>query len=162
MTNFYIDSNVIIASEIPEEQFHDESKDFMECVIDNKKTDIVFYTSVFTFLELAAAMIRRTNNTDKTYSLLYRVRNSWKESIHPLPPIEPKKMTSFTKFVDILIETSLKFHTPASDTIHVQTIAKNRIDCVITWNKKHFSSMTEQIENLKILTPSEMMKEFKK
>ena len=129
----------------------------MQCVLKNKRTDIIFFTSVFTFLELASAMTRRTNDRDKTYSLLYRIKNSWKYSINPLPPMAPRKMTSFTRLVDTLIETSIRFHTSSADSIHAQTIAENKIDYVVTWNKKHFSDMTKQIQNLKVLTPSEMM-----
>lgn len=157
MTYIYIDSNVIVSAEIKEEPHYHESREFMKGVLGNRKTDIVFCTSVFTFLELASAMIRRTNDTDKTYSLLYRIKNSWKNSIHPLPPIPPKKLTSFTRLVDALIETSIKFRTRAADSIHAQTIAENKIDYVITWNKKHFSDMEKQIENLKVLTPSEIV-----
>jgi predicted nucleic acid-binding protein len=157
MTNIYIDSNVIVASEIEEEEHNHESREFMQYVLRNKKTDIIFFTSVFTFLELASAMTRRTNDRDKTYSLLYRIKNSWKYSINPLPPMAPRKMTSFTRLVDTLIETSIRFHTSSADSIHAQTIAENEIDYVVTWNKKDFSDMIKQIQNLKVLTPSEMM-----
>jgi predicted nucleic acid-binding protein len=162
MTNIYIDSDVIVASEIEEEEHHHESREFMQYVLRNKKTDIIFFTSVFTFLELASAMIRRTNDRDKTYSLLYRIRNSWKYSINPLPPIAPRKMTSFTRLVDTLIETSIRFHTTSGDSMHAQTISENKIDYVITWNKKHFSEVMKQIGNLKVLTPPEIMQELKK
>ena len=161
MTNIYIDSNVIVASEIKEEAYHRKSKEFMEFVRGNKRDEIVFFTSVFTFLELASAMIRRTNNEDKTYSLLYRIRNSWKSSIHPLPPIARRKMTSFTRLVDSLIETSIKFRTPSADSIHALTIAKNKMDYIVTYNKNDFLELVKQIENLKMLTPLEMINELK-
>jgi hypothetical protein len=114
MTNIYIDSNVIVSSEIKEELHHEESKEFMKFVRENRKNEIVFFTSVFTFLELSSAMIRRTNNEDKTYSLLYRIRNSWKSSIRPLPPLR-RKNASFTKLVDSLVEASIRFRTPSAD-----------------------------------------------
>lgn len=160
MTNIYIDSNVIVASEIKEEPYHCESKEFMDFVRGNNKIEIVFFTSVFTFLELSSAMIRRTNNEDKTYSLLYKIRNSWKSSIHPLPPMR-SKMTSFTKLVDSLVETSIKFRTPSADSIHALTIAENKIDYVVTLNKSDFLCLSRQIENLKMLTPAEMVEELK-
>jgi hypothetical protein len=69
----------MVASEIDNEKNHLESKKFMDYVLQSKKTDMKFFTSVFTFLELASAMIRRTKKQDKAYSLLYRVRNSWKK-----------------------------------------------------------------------------------
>ncbi len=153
----YIDSDVIVASEIKVEENHNESKRFMGYVLENESPDIAFYTSVFSFLELASAMIRRTGNADKAYSLLYRIRNSWKKSIKPLPPIPSKRRASFTGLVDTLIETSIKYRTPSADTIHAQTIAGYEIDCLVTWNKKHFSYMEQQIPNLKVLTPIEML-----
>ena len=72
--NIYIDSDVIVASEIDTEQHHVESKDFMKQVTENRGRHFVFFTSVFTSLELASAMIRRTQDRDKAYSLLYRVQ----------------------------------------------------------------------------------------
>ncbi len=158
----YIDSDVIVASEIEEEENHKESKNFMEHVLGSKSPDTVFYTSVFSFLELASAMIRRTSNSDKAYSLLYRIRNSWKKSIKPLPPLPAKYRASFTGLVDTLIETSIKYRTPSADTIHAQTVAGYEIDCLVTWNKKHFSDMEQQIPNLRILTPTEMLNELAK
>jgi hypothetical protein len=160
MTNIYIDSNVIVASEIEEESCYHESKEFIIFVLGNKEDNVVFFTSVFTFLELSSAMIRRTNNIDKTYSLLYRIRNSWKNSIHPLPPTR-KRMTSFTRMVDSLIEASIEFRTPSADSIHALTIAENKMDYFVTFNKNDFRGLLKRIENLKMLTPSEMMKELK-
>ncbi|MBA7604141.1 hypothetical protein ES703_11260 [subsurface metagenome] len=158
----YIDSNVIVASEIKEEENHIESKKFMEHVLGNRNPDITFSTSVFSFVELASAMIRRTSNSDRAYSLLYRIRNSWKKSIKPLPPIPAKHRTSFTGLVDTLIETSIKYHTPSADTIHAQTVAGYEVNYVVTWNKKHFSYMEQQIPNLTVLTPTEMLNELAK
>ena len=48
MIEIYIDSNVIVGSEIVEEEHHQESKEFMEYVIESKGTDTIFFTSVFT------------------------------------------------------------------------------------------------------------------
>lgn len=162
MIDIYIDSDVIVASEIEEEKNHTDSKRFMEYVLGNKSPSMTFYTSVFSFVELASAMIRRTSNSDKAYSLLYRIRNSWKKSIKPLPPIPAKLRTSFTGLVESLIETSIKYRTPSADTMHAQTIAGYEIDFLVTWNKKHFSYMESQIPNLKVLTPREMLEELAK
>jgi predicted nucleic acid-binding protein len=160
--DIYIDSDVIVASEIANENNHKESKKFMEYVLADKSKDTTYYTSVFSFLELASAMVRRTNNNDKAYSLLYRIRNSWKKSIKPLPPIPSRRRTSFTELVDTLIETSIKYRTPAADTIHAQTISGYEIDYVVTWNKRHFSCLERQFPNLKVLTPTEILTEFAK
>lgn len=162
MINIYIDSDVIVASEIKKELNHKESKKFMKYVIKSENSNVRFFTSVFTFLELASAIIRRTNNKDKAYSLLYRIRNTWKGFINPLPPIVSKKASSFTKLVDILIETSIRFRTPSGDTIHAQTEAENDIDYFITWNKKHFLVMEKQIKNLKVLSPTEVLEELER
>jgi len=156
--NVYIDSDVMVASEIKDEKNHTESKKFMDYVLKSKDKDIKFFTSIFTFLELASAMIRRTKNKDKAYSLLYRVRNSWKKFINPLPPME--KGTSFTTLVDNLIETTIKFKTPAGDTIHAHTFALNELNYFITWNTKHFKGMRRHLKQIKILTPTDVLKEF--
>lgn len=160
MTNIYIDSDVIVSAEIAAECNHEASKDFMQHVLKNNNPDVTFCTSVFTFLELASAMIRRTNDEDKAYSLLYRSRNSWKKLVKPLPPLPPKDMTSFPRLVDSLIETSIRFRTPSGDTIHAQTIAANEIDYLVTWNKKHFSHLSKHLGSLKVRTPAEALVEF--
>ncbi|MGA9365796.1 MAG: hypothetical protein WBW16_15650 [Bacteroidota bacterium] len=162
MINVYIDSDVIVASEIRAEENHIDSKKFMDYVLGQKSSEIRFFTSVFTFLELASSMIRRTGSMDKTYSLLYRIKNTWKASIYPLPPIRPEKFSSFTRLVDTLIETSIAFETPSGDTIHAQTVAANRIDILTTWNKKHFARLADKIGDLKILDPRETMEELNK
>lgn len=161
MIDVYIDSDVIVASEIDGEQHHRESKEFMEYVLTSNKNDITFLTSIFTFVELASAMIRRTNDKDKAYSLLYRIRNSWKNSILPLPPIPQENRASFTRLVDTLIETSIQFRTPSGDTIHAQTVAGYEIYYLVTWNVRHFSAMENQIKRLKVMTPTEALSEFR-
>ena len=162
MIEIYIDSNGIVASEIEEEEQHQKSKEFMEYVLASEGTDTIFFTSIFTFLELASAMIRRTNDKNKTYSLLYRIGKSWKESIKPVPPIPPKQLTSFGRLVDRLAETAVEFHTPSADTIHAQTVALYGFPYLVTWNKKDFSEMEKQISELKVLTPVEMLEELGK
>jgi predicted nucleic acid-binding protein len=162
MIEIYIDSNVIVASEIEEEEEHQKSEEFMEYVLASKGTDTIFFTSVFTFSELASAMIRRTNNKDKAYSLLYQIRNSWKKFIKPLPPIPGKKRADFIELVETLIESAIRFRTPSADTIHAQTVAGYEINYLVTWNKKDFSEMEKQINGLKVLTPTEMLEELRK
>ena len=162
MINIYIDSDVIVSAEMKDEQNHEESKKFMDYILGSEIPDTTFITSVFTFLELASAMIRRTKNKDKTYSLLYRIKNSWKYTIKPVPPMPPPKLTSFPRLVDGLVDTSIKFHTPSGDTIHAQTAAWFATDYLITWNKRHFSHMKKQIKGLKLLTPTELLEEFTK
>jgi predicted nucleic acid-binding protein len=155
--DIYIDSDVIVASEIINEDNHDQSKKFMDFVLNNQNTDIAFYTSVFTFVELASAMTRRTNNDDRAYSLLYRIRNSWKKSIKPLPPIPVTRRASFTSLVESLIETSIKYRTLSADTIHAQTIAGYRMNYLVTWNVSHFLCMEKDIKTLRVVTPTGML-----
>lgn len=161
MIEVYIDSDVIVASEIDSEQHHRESKEFMEYVLTSNRNDITFFISIFTFVELASAMIRRTHDKDKAYSLLYRIRKSWKNSILPLPPIPQENRASFTKLVDTLIETSIQFHTPSGDTIHAQTVAGYEIDFLVTWNVRHFSDMEKQIKRLKVMTPAKALSDLR-
>jgi len=161
MKNISIDSDVFIASEISTEPNHKKSKEFMEYILSNKLKDMFFFTSIFTFLELASAMIRRTNDKDKPYSLLYRITNSWKKTINPLPLTSSKKQVSANTFskevVDNLIETAIKFNTKSGDTIQSQAILENQIDCFITWNKKDFLRLQKKIKDFKVLNPSEFL-----
>ena len=161
MKNIAIDSDVFVASEIKTETNHKESKEFIEHIISNKLKNVFFFTSIFTFLELASAMIRRTNNKDKTYSLLYRITKSWKKTINPLPFSSSKKQISPNTFskdlVDNLIETAIKFNTKSGDTIQSQAILENQIDCFITWNKKDFIILGKKIPNFKVLNPTEFL-----
>ncbi len=154
--NIYIDSNVIIAAEITNEQYHKESNEFMKFVTEKKHLGFIFFTSVFTSLELASAMIRRTHDPDKVYSLLYRTKNIWKHTINPLAPIPPKEMTSFSRLIDNLSETAVKFRTPAADTIHAHTAALFEMHYFVTWNKDHFMELEKQLHGIKIRDPNEM------
>jgi len=156
----YIDSDVIISSEIKSESKHKESKKFIKFILDNKDNNLRFYTSIFTFLELASAMIRRTKNKDKTYSLLYRAKQTWKNKLGPLPPISGRK--SFTDLIDTLAETAIKFRTTAGDTIHAHTIAENDMKYVITWNTRHFKRLEKKLKGLTVLTPVEIIEKLKK
>lgn len=149
--NFYIDSNVFVSAEIKSESTYKDSLNFIKYILENKIPNIYYYTSIFTFLELASAIIRRTRSKDKAYSLLYRVRNSWKKKINPLPPADTQ---SFTKLIDELIESAIYFKTPSADTIHAQTIAKNNIGFFVTWNIKDFRGLKRKIKDLKIINPN--------
>src|SRR5712692_4206647 len=157
MANVYIDSDVIVAAEIVGEPNHAESKKFMDLVLNARVPEISYVTSVFTFLELASAMIRRTKNQDRTYSLLYRIQKTWRESIKPYPPLEPAKSTSYTRLVNSLVESAIRFRTRSGDTIHAQTIALYKCDFFVTWNVHHFSVVSKKIKGLKILKPPEMV-----
>ncbi len=166
MKNIAIDSDVIVASEIDNETNHKESKEFMDYILSQKVKDVFFFTSLFTFLELASAMIRRTKNKDKTYSLMYRISKSWKKVINPLPFSSSKKQITPNTFsrdlVDNLIETAIKYNTKSGDTIQSQAILENQIDCFITWNKKDFKILEKSIPNFKVLNPKEIITELKK
>lgn len=153
--SIYIDSNVIVSSEISSESTHKASKKFIDYVLQNKNENIIFSTSIFTYLELASAIIRRTKTKDRAYSLLYRVTKSWKNSINPLPIIRGRP--SFTDMIDNLVETTIKYRTNSADTLHAHAIAENKIDYFVTWNKAHFRHLARQVRNLKILTPTEML-----
>jgi len=158
----YIDTNVIIASEIRTERNHQESKEFMDRVLASKKREVSYVVSVFAFLELASAMIRRTGNPDKAYSLLYRIRTSWKKSLKPVLPLRSKELASFTNLMDTLIETAITLRTPTADTIHAQTIMRYDFDYLVTWNKRHFTGLSKAVKKLKIITPIEMLVELKR
>lgn len=159
LTLVYIDSNVIVSSEIRGETTHKESKKFMKHVLQNKDYGTVFTTSIFTFLELASSMIRRTKTKDRAYSLLYQISKSWKNSLVPLPLIRGRP--SFTKMIDVLIETAIKYHTSSGDTIHAHAVSENDIDYFVTWNKPHFKRLGKKLRNLKILNPTEMLEELR-
>lgn len=166
MKNVFIDSNVIIAAEIITEQHHKESKKFMEYILSNKINGITFFTSIFTFLELASAMIRRTKNKDKTYSLLYRISKSWKKIINPIPLSSSNKRISPKTFsrelIDTLIEVAIKFGTKTGDTFQCHAIVENEIGCIVTWNTKDFTKLKKYVKGFKILTPLEMLENLKK
>jgi len=155
-----IDSNVIVSSKIRSENTHKESKRFMRHVLQNKDPTVLFTTSIFTFVELASAMIRRTKSKDKAYSLIYQVSKSWEKSINPLP-VTYNLNLPLTKIIDELVETSIKCRTNLGDTIQAQTICENDIDYFVTWNKSDFRYLKKRIKDLKILDPTEMLEELK-
>ena len=157
MVTIYIDSNVIIASQLDDEKHHAESKHFMQKVQGTRESDTYYVTSVFTFLELASAMIRRTRNEDKALALLYKIRNSWKKSIRPVPPLGSRQLTSFTALIESLIDSAIKFRTPSADTIHAQSVYLYDLDYLVTWNVEDFVHLKESMRNLTVLNPSQML-----
>jgi len=166
MKNIGIDTDVIVASEISSEENHKESKRFMDYLLKTNLEDMFFFTSIFTFLELGSAMIRRTKDKNKAYSLLYRVNKSWKNKINPLSLSPNKKSVSISSFsqnwIDDLIETSIKFKSKSGDTIQIQAILDNQIDCFITWNKKDFIKLEKEIVGFKVYNPTEVLEEIRK
>ncbi len=164
MKNIAIDSDVIVASEIEGEANHKESKEFMDYVLTCKSKKVSFFTSIFTFLELASAMIRRTKDKDKAYSLLYRITKSWRKTINPLPFSSSKKQISPQAFsrelIDNFIETAIKFNEKSGDAIQCQAIVENQIDCFVTWNLKDFTILEQTIPNFKVLTPKQAVQEI--
>ena len=73
----------------------------------------------------------------------------------------PKEMTSFTRLVDGLIETTIRFNTPSGDTIHAHTAALWEMHCLVTWNKVHFKGLEKQLRGIRVLDPHEMLAELK-
>lgn len=156
LVTIYIDSNVIVASELDDEKQHAESREFMQRVLGTREPDTYYVTSVFTFLELASAMIRRTQSEDRALALLYKIRNSWKKSIRPVSPLPTKQFTSFTALIDSLIDTTMKFQTRSADTIHAQSVYIYDFDYLVTWNAKDFVHLKKTMTGLTILNPREM------
>ncbi len=156
----YIDSDVIVSSQRRSEKNHNESKKFMISAVGPHPSHIKYIISVFTFLEVASAMIRRTHNKHRAYSLLYQIKDSWKRSIKPAPPLATKDLTSFERLVESLVESTMKFRTPSFDSIHAQTIYLYDCDYLVTWNKADFKGLRRRMRKLKILTPTEMTQEL--
>lgn len=132
----------------------------MKSVVGPHSSRIQYVISVFTFLEVASAMFRRTHDRHRARSLLYQMKDSWKRSIKPTPPLDTKDLTSFERLVDSLVESTMKFGTPSFDSIHAQTIYLHDFDYLVTWNKPDFKGLKRYVRKLKILTPTEMMKEL--
>jgi len=166
MKNIGIDTDVIVSSQISSEVNHKESKRFMDYILKSNLEEMFFFTSIFTFLELSSAMIRRTRDKNKVYSLLYQLNKSWKDKLNPIPLTSFKKSMSpitFSKnWIDRLIDTAVKFKSKSADTIQIQTILENQIDCFITWNKKDFIQLEKEIRGFKVYTPTEVLDEISK
>ena len=138
----------------------------MDYILKSNLEEMFFFTSIFTFLELSSAMIRRTRDKNKVYSLLYQLNKSWKDKLNPIPLTSFKKSMSpitFSKnWIDRLIDTAVKFKSKSADTIQIQTILENQIDCFITWNKKDFIQLEKEIRGFKVYTPTEVLDEISK
>jgi predicted nucleic acid-binding protein len=160
--NIYVDSDVIVDSELEWEKNHSESKRLMDYLLSEENVNFVPHISVFSFVELASAMTRRTKDVKQAHALLYKIGDRWKRKglIFPLTPIADKKNVSFTYLVEELIDVVTELKVPAADAIHAKTVAEYEIEYLITWNKKHFIGLGEAIKELKIRTPKEMMDEI--
>jgi hypothetical protein len=132
----------------------------MNSVVAPHPPHVQYVISVFTFLEVASAMFRRTHNRHRARSLLYQIKDSWKRSIKPTPPLATRDLTSFERFVDSLVESTMKFGTPSFDSIHAQTIYLHDFDYLVTWNKPDFRGLKPYVRKPQILTPTEMMQEL--
>ena len=156
-TNIYIDSDVFVSSEKRDEPQHLESKKFLDIIIKGDKLKQVnFFTCRFTGVELASAMIRRTKQKHRAYSLLYRLDNPWSKKVLPLPPKSNSKIT-WKDLIQELIETTVKYKTPAGDTLHAKFVVEYNMDYLVTWNKKHFKVLQKKVSGLKVLDPTEML-----
>jgi len=132
----------------------------MTSVVGPHSSQIQYVISVFTFLEVASAMFRRTHNRHRARSLLYQIKDSWKRSTKPTPPLATRDLTSFERLVDSLVESTMKFGTPSFDSIHAQTIYLHDFDYLVTWNKPDFKGLKRYVRKLQIFTPTEMMREL--
>lgn len=73
-----------------------------------------------------------------------------------------KTAKTFSKeLVDDLIETTIRFNTKSGDTIQAKAVAENEIDFFVTWNKKDFVKMEEEIDCVSVLNPTEMINKLK-
>lgn len=154
----YIDSNVFINAKKRKEKRHKISKEFMKYVtkLNEKNNKIEFYTSRFTGVELASAMIRTTKNSYRAKSILFDLENEWKDKIE-LVPNDPEEEISWGDLVSDLIQIALGYKVPATDCIHAKFLLKYKFDYFITWNKKHFKLLIRKIKNTKMLDPKEFL-----
>lgn len=150
----FIDTDVIVASQIKSEKNHAESRRLMDFVLKSKSRRFEFYVSVFSFLELASAIIRRTDSKDKAYSLLWQITKSWKGRIKPIVP--EAGVASFNTLIDHLIDTAIKFKTRTGDTIQAHSFATLELKYFVTWNVKDFRLMSKKLK-VKTLTPTDML-----
>jgi predicted nucleic acid-binding protein len=156
MKKIYVDSNIFVDAEIPERTYHNQSKKFLESVL--ARDDIKVCTSVYTLLEIASAITRQLGKRNIAYKSLYNVETKYSERhVSRLYPSRKDEVLDFEKLVRALIETSIRYYTPAGDTIHAHTLIANRIRILITRNKDHF----KHLKGRDILTPEEFMDKFK-
>ena len=164
----YVDTNVIVSAFLEDEKQHKSSKEFVEKVILNQKSQeyFVFYTSVFALPELASAIYRRTKNKDRVYSILYNLLVLWSDFLLVVEPEIPKKYTRSTRkwidrFIKKLIEVAVKYGTPTMDSFHALILEEYHIDILITWNKKDFKNVCSKL-GIELLTPEGFIKTYLK
>ena len=126
----------------------------MDFIIKDKGVRLEAYVSIFSFLELASAMVRRTKKKDKAYSLLYQINRSWRNCIKPIPP--SPKISSFQNLIDDLVESAINFRTTAGDTMQAHSFATLDIKYFITWNARDFKRMGKKLK-INILSPKEIL-----
>jgi len=158
----YIDSNVFVSTICEDEGTHKDSKEFIDFVLANNfEKDTSFITSIFTEVEVASAVFRRTNNQEKAQATLYKIENPWKEKI-ALLPYDLEKKIKLSDLVIKLVETALRHGTTFGDTIHANDVESYDIDFLVTWNIKDFKKMQDKIKRLQVLTPLDMQEILKK
>jgi len=156
-TNVYIDTNVFISAYSRDEKVqYTLSRKFLNEVIKGEKLQIrySFFTSGFTLLELVANIRRKTGSKDKTRSLAWQLKQSWKNKIAMIG----FKTKSVPKFFEELVETAIELGITTGDTIHSQLIMDTKMDYLITWNKKDFLKLRKKMKHLEIMTPPEFLK----
>ena len=159
----YIDSNVFVSNICDDErEQHKPSKEFIDFILINKfSKEISFFTSIFTEVEVASAVFRKTGNEEKAQATLYKIENPWKNKISLLP----EKLNSKVKLDDLtikLVETALRHGTSFGDTVHANDVESYNIDFLVTWNIRDFKRMENKINGLKVLKPNEMLEILKK
>jgi len=160
----YIDSNIFVnAKRRKEKTTHKISKEFMDYVIKlNRKEDkIDFFTSRYTGVELASAMIRQTQNKYRAKSILYELGKEWEDKIGLIPE-NPKKTIKWEDFLKRLQEIVIEYKVPASDSIHAMALLELSPNYFVTWNKKHFAPLIKKMKNTIMVDPKEFMSELKK
>lgn len=157
----YIDSDVFVSSVRQKEQYHKESKEFIDFVVKEKiASNIAFFTSRFTEVEIASAIFRQTRDKDRARATLHKLERPWKNKISLLPE-KPSKKINLDDLIIKLVETTLKYGTRFGDTVHANNVESYAIDYLVTWNKKDFLKLEKKIKKLKVLNPTEMLKGIK-
>lgn len=158
----YIDSNVFVSNICEDEDDHEQSKEFFEFILKNNfKEEVSFITSIFTEVEVASAVFRRTGNEEKAQATLYKIENPWKEKI-ALLPYDLEKKIKLNDLVVKLVQTALRHGTTFGDTVHANDVESYDIDFLVTWNIRDFKKMEEKIGKLKVVTPTQILTELKK
>ena len=159
----YIDSNVFVSNICEDEkEQHGPSKEFIDYILKNNfPEEVSFITSIFTEVEVASAVFRRTGNEEKAQATLYKIENPWKEKISLLPQDLSKKI-KLNDLVIKLVETALRHGTTFGDTIHANDVESYNIDFLVTWNLKDFKSMEGKVKNLQVIAPPQMLVELKR